>query len=84
MKTLLLPITVSILISLSSMALAQDLQPSAQEPEANQSKQQNKVNHDHRKYKGFPSVTQSKVTDNEKNSDKKGTKKRHDHKKMHK
>ncbi|PCH96181.1 MAG: hypothetical protein COB84_05235, partial [Rhodobacteraceae bacterium] len=33
-----------------------------------------------RKYKGFPSVTQSKVTDNEKNSDKKGTKKRHDHK----
>jgi hypothetical protein len=84
MKTLLLPIAVSILISLPSMALAQESQPSGQEPEANQSEQQNKFKHDHRKHKGLPSATQSNAADNEENPDKKEKKKLHDHKKVHK
>jgi hypothetical protein len=84
MKTLLLPIAVSILINLPSMALAQELKPSAQEPELNQSEQQTKFKHDHRKHKGLPSATQSNAADNEKNLDKQEKKKLHDHKKVHK
>tara|TARA_R110001592_G_scaffold332810_1_gene616395 strand:+ start:699 stop:953 length:255 start_codon:yes stop_codon:yes gene_type:complete len=84
MKTLLLPMAVSILISLPTIALAQEPQPSGQEHEVNQSEQQDKFKHDHRKNKGLPSATQSNAADNEQNSDTKEKKKLHDHKEVHK
>ena len=84
MKILLLPIAISILVSLSSVSLAQELQPSGHESEANQPEQQNKFKHDHRKHKGLPSATQSNTADNEENPNKKEKKKLHDHKKVHK
>mgnify|MGYP003647939155 CR=1 FL=1 len=84
MKTLLLPIAVSILISLPSAVLAQESDSSGQETEVNQSEQKNKFKHDHRKQKGLPSATQSNALDSDEKPDKKKKEKLHDHKKVHK
>lgn len=82
MKSFLLPIAVSIVISLPVIAFAKESQSSAQKSEVNQSERQNEFKHDHRKHKGLPSSAKSNATDSEKGSEKK--KKTHNHKKVHK
>ncbi len=82
MKYLLLPIAIS--IGLPVMTLADEIQSFGAEPEVNQSEQQAKVKHAHRKHKGQTSAEQSGVTGKDETAEKPEKKKVHDHKKVHK
>ena len=84
MKTLLLPIAASMLISLPTMTLAQESLPADPTPEVSQPEQQRKYQHDHRKQKGLPSSTQSSAEEKKANHGTEKRKEGHDHQKEHK
>jgi len=84
MKTLILSIAASMLISLPPMTLAQESLPADPAPEVSQPEQQSKYQHDHRKHKGLPSSTRSNAEEKKANDGKVKKKKGHDHQKAHK